>query len=97
MLTVTGTIDSVPYRVGIHDGPVPGELHGCVMGSTHATALLELHAGDLVRETPTHGAVRLSLDDPRSVFAALQEFTHVAVVDGTVPWHGGHVLPEAIY
>ncbi|ABL80604.1 MULTISPECIES: hypothetical protein [unclassified Nocardioides] len=97
MFTVTGTIDSILYRVGIHPAALEGELHGCVMGSTHATALLSLHVGDWVQQSPTHGAVRLALDDPLSVLAALQTFTTVIVVEGVLPRQAGVALRGAIY
>lgn len=85
MFHVTGTIDSVPYRVGVHDEPVEGELYGCVMGSNNATALLRLNEGDQFRETPTSDPITLSLDDPVSVLAFLREQTRVALVEGDVP------------
>lgn len=85
MFHVTGTIDSVPYRVGVHDEPVEGELHGCVMGSDNATALLTLHEGEEVRETPTSDAMTLSLTDPASVLAFLTEQTNVILVEGDAP------------
>ena len=96
-LFVTGTIASIPYRVGIHPAPIEGEPYGCVMGSTHATTLLCLHVGELVQQTPTHEAVRLALDDPASVLAALHALTSVAVVEGLAQPEGAGLIPGAIY
>lgn len=97
MFHVTGTIDSVPYRVGVHDEPVEGELHGCVMGSTHATALLALHEGEETRRTPTSDAVTLSLTDPASVLAFLTENTNVVAVEGDAPTTDDDAPSDAIY
>lgn len=96
MFTVTGTINSIPYRVGVHDEPVEGELYGCVMGSDNATSLLRLHEGEEVRETPTHDPVVLSLADPISVLTALREHTNVVLVEGDVP-SGEPVATDATY
>lgn len=96
MFLVTGTIDSVPYLVGVHPAPVEGELHGCVMGSIHATTLLSRHAGKQVWQTPTDEAIKLSLDDPTSVLVALQMLTNVTRVDGG-PQPTGGVVRGVIY
>lgn len=85
MFTVTGTINSVPYRVGVHDEAVEDNQYGCVMGSDAATALLAVHEGEYVQQTPTHDEVLLSLTDPASVLAALHEFTNVIDVEGDAP------------
>lgn len=98
MFTVTGTIDGIPYRVGVHDEPVGGgELHGCVMGSDNATSLLTLLAGDEVQETPTHDPVVLSLDDPVSVLTALREHTSVISIEGDVPNTANLAGPGGVY
>lgn len=85
MFTVTGTIESVPYQVGVHDEPLDDQLYGCVMGSTHATALLAANEGEEVTETPTHDPVTLSLTDPKTVLAFLRARTNVTNVEGDVP------------
>ena len=85
MFTVTGTINSVAYRVGVHDEPVEDNEYGCVMGSSNATALLDAHKGEQVRATPTQDAATLDLNDPASVYAFLRERTNVTLVEGDAP------------
>jgi hypothetical protein len=96
MFTVIGTINSVPYRVGVHNEDM-GENHGVVMGSDNATSLLRLLEGDYVQQTPTHEEVRLSLMDPASVLAALHEHTNVVAVTGDVPADVEPVISGTIY
>lgn len=85
MFTVTGSIDGVPYRVGVHDEPVDDERYGNVMGSDHATALLFAHVGDEAKGSPTSDPLVLDLSDPASVLAYLREFTTVTDVEGQTP------------
>lgn len=85
MFTVTGLIDSVPYRVGVHPEPPDESRHGCVMGSSDVVALLTAHEGEQFQQTPTSDPVALSLTDPASVLAALNVLTSVAEVEGDAP------------
>ena len=85
MFTVTGTINSIPYSVGVHDEPVEDNPYDCVMGSDAVTALLAAHRGEYVQQTPTHDEVELDLRVPVSVLAALHEFTNVTAIEGDVP------------
>lgn len=92
MFHVTGTADSVAYRVGVHDEPLPEGTPGatgCVMGSDNIMASLRLHEGQSVQATPTSEPVDVDPNDPATVLAFLYATTDVDAVEAeegaTVP------------
>lgn len=83
MFTVTGTLDGVGYRVGIHpDGVDDPDAHGVTMGSEHAITLIKLHEGQQVQASPTSTPVTVDPDDAKTVLALLYAKTAVSSVDG---------------
>jgi hypothetical protein len=83
MFTVTGTINSVGYRVGVHpEPPEDPQSFGCIMGSDNATAWLTLHEGQDAQATPTSEPVTLDLTKPDTILAFLYGTTNVTAVEG---------------
>lgn len=102
MFTVTGTIDGVGYRVGIHpegleDSP---DSIGVAMGSANALSHIALHEGDQVQASPTSQPVVVDSNDAGTVLALLYGTTKVSTVDGdttavadVLPQYG----PDVVY
>lgn len=84
MFTVTGTIDGIGYRVGIHpegleDNP---DAQGITMGSANALGHIALHEGDSVKASPTSEPVVVDSNNASTVLALLYGTTKVTSVDG---------------
>lgn len=86
MFTVTGTIDGVGYRLGVHpEGLDHPDALGIAMGSDSVITLLRAYQGDEFQPTPTSEPRTLDVEDPTSVLAFLQAHTEVTDIEGEVP------------
>lgn len=83
MLTVTGTLDGVGYRVGIHpEGLDHPDAVGVTMGSSAVLNLISLHEGREVQASPTSDPVTVDPANASTVLALLYAETTVASLDG---------------
>ena len=94
--SVRGFLDGVAYTVVVNRDD-PDEVDGPVSGSPPVMTLLEGRVGDRVWATPTGPALVLSLDDDRSILAALTELTQVYETAGDVPQVLPPEVPGAVY
>jgi hypothetical protein len=101
MFTVTGTIDGVGYRVGIHpDGVDDPDAVGVTMGSSNALNLISLHEGLEVQASPTSSPVTVDPKNASTVLALLHSETTVTSIEGdtapvadVLPLYG----PDVVY
>lgn len=94
MFIVTGTIDGIGYRVGIHpEGIDASDALGVTMGSENALSLIALNEGLEVQASPTSDPVTVDPADARTVLALLHAATTIATIEGdTAPV--ADVLPQ---
>lgn len=101
MFTVSGTIEGIGYRVGIHpDGVDDPNAHGITMGSDNAISHIALHEGQEVQASPTSEPVTVDATDAKTILALLYGTTKVDTVEGdttavadVLPLYG----PDVVY
>ncbi|MGW2221537.1 hypothetical protein ACWCSD_41700 [Nonomuraea sp. NPDC001684] len=83
MEKVFGYIDGVAYAVTVGKArPEAADTVGVVSGSPRAVSLLRVRDGDLV-DVPHGPTIRLDVNDPASVMAALAAWTQVVPEPGS--------------